>query len=106
MLELERRQLDDVVLTREDAPEPRLEVASSHRAEEADAAEVDADDRDTRREEARERSQDRAVAAEHHREIGGRRVRARVDPVLRRLVVRVQELDAVLLRDGLQPRKP
>ena len=77
MLELERRQLDDVVLTREDAPEPRLEVTPSHRAEEADAAEVDADDRDARREEARERSQNRAVAAENDREIGGRRVRAR-----------------------------
>ena len=106
MLELERRQLDDVVLTREDAPEPRLEVAPSHRAEEADAAEVDADDRDARREEARERAQDGAVAAEHHREVGGRCVRARSDPVLGGLVVRVQQLDAVLLRDGLQPREP
>ena len=88
VLELERRQLDDVVLAREDAPEPSLEVSSAHRAEKADAAEVDADDRNARPEEARERAQDGAVAAEHDREVGGHCVRARVDAVLRRLLVR------------------
>ena len=43
MLELERRQLDDVVFAGEHPPEAVLEIAPAHRAQESDAPEVDAD---------------------------------------------------------------
>ncbi len=103
VLELERRQLDDVVLAGEDAAEALLEVAPAHRAQEADASEVDADHGNAGAEEARERPQHRAVAAEDDREVGGTCLVGRVDAVLLRLLGREDELDAVLLGDGLEP---
>ena len=86
VLELERRQLDDLVLAGEDAREARLEVAPAHRAEEADAPEVHAHDRDAGPEEARQRAEDGPVAAEHDRDVGRGRVAARLDALLLRLV--------------------
>ena len=55
-LHFERRQLDRAVLAGEHAPEPALELVARDRREEADTPEVDADHRDARAEEARERA--------------------------------------------------
>jgi len=106
MLELERRQLHDVVLAREDPGQPGLEIAAAHRAEEADAPEVHADDGNAGPEKRRQRAQDGPVAAEHHRDVGSRRIRPGLEPLLLRLARRIQQLDAVLLRDRLQARQP
>ena len=105
MLELERRQLDDVVLACEDAPQTLLELAPTHRAQESDAAEVHADHGHPGPEEARERAQHRSVAAEDDREVGRTRLVARLDAVLLGLVGGEDELDPVLLRDRLQTRE-
>ena len=82
---LERRQLDDDVVAREDAREPVLELVGRDRGEEADRAEVDADDGHARAEEPLQRAKHRPVAAEHDDEVGVRP--SRVAPVLLGLVV-------------------
>ena len=85
MLELERRQLDDLVLAGEDASEARLEVAPAHRAQEADTAEVDPDHGDPGPEEARQHAQHRP-AAEHDGDVRGGGLVGREERVLLRLL--------------------
>jgi hypothetical protein len=106
VLEVERGQLDHVVLTREDASETRLEVAPPHRAQEPDAAEVHPDHGNAGPEEARKGSQDGAVATENDRQVSRGSVRARAHSVLLRLSVREEQLNSVILSDGLQPCEP
>ena len=77
-LDLERRQLDRRgTRRRRRARRSPLERVRRDRGEEADAAEVDADHRRRRAEEARERAQDRPVAADRDGEIRARPARRR-----------------------------
>ena len=79
-LQLERRQLDHDVVAAEHALDTRLELLRRDRGQEPDTAEIDADHRRGRAEEALERAQHRPVAAEDDRDIG-RRIRLDdVDP--------------------------
>ena len=71
-LDLQSRQLDGVELPGERAGEAGLELVGRDRREEADAAEVDPDHGRAGAEEARERAQHGAVAAEDDRQLGGR----------------------------------
>jgi len=66
---LERRQLDHAVAPGEHALQVAFQPVGCDRGQEADAAVIDADHRHAGAEEARERPQHRAVAAEHDRNV-------------------------------------
>ena len=104
-LDLERRQLDDRVLAGERAREPGLELAARDRGEEADAAEVDADHRDARAEEAR-----RARGASSRRRRARPRDRPRRRPRARRRCFaprpRDEQLDAASRATARAARAP
>ena len=72
--DLQPRQLDRLDLAGEGAADPLLGLLALDRGEEADGAEVDAEDRDAGAGEAAQRVQDRAVAAEDDAEVGARLV--------------------------------
>ena len=76
-LDLEAGQLDRLDLPGERAADARLGLVALDRGEEADGAEVDAEDRDAGAGETAQRVEDRAVAAEHEAEVGLRRAAAR-----------------------------
>ncbi len=105
-LDLERRQLDDLVLACEDPCQPGLQLGAGDRAEEADAPEVDSDHRDAGAEKPRQRAQHRAVAAEHDGEVGCRLVAVGGDePVLPGLLGGEDQLHVRLARHRLQARE-
>ena len=101
--DLERRQLRDAVIAREDPGEPGLQLVRLDRREKADAAEIDADDRDVRAVEAVQRSQHRSVAAQHDGDVGAGQVGLGfADAVLLDLLVGKEELDLCIARDLLE----
>ena len=69
-VDLERRQLDGLIVAGEHTGEAVLEPVGRDRRQEPDAAVVDADHRDPGAVEARERAEHRAVAAEHDGDVG------------------------------------
>ena len=72
--DLQPGQLDRLDLAGEGAAHPLLGLVALDRGEEADGAEVDAEDRHAGAGEAAQRVQDRAVAAEHEAEVRARLV--------------------------------
>ena len=102
-LDVERRQLGDLVVAREDPAEPGFELVRRDRRQEAHRAEVDADDGRARAEGPPQGAKHRPVAAEHHDEVdlleGGHR---RIPLVLLSLVLRIEQLDAGFTGDALE----
>ena len=92
MLDLERGQLDDFVLSREDARETGLQILPRHRAQEADPPEVDSDHGHAGSQEPRQCAQHGSVAPEHDCEVGAHGVVVRL----------LEKLDSVLVGHRLQ----
>jgi hypothetical protein len=102
--DLEPRQLDCLHLAGEGATDPGLRLVALDRGEEADGAEVDAEDRHTGPGEAPQRVQDGSVAAEHQADVGARLVAGDLDAagggtVLGQLVLGAHQPPARLPRD-------
>ena len=76
----------DAIVAGEDARQRRIELVAGDRGQEADAPEVDADRRDAGAEQAPQRAQHRAVAAEDDDDIGVGEIVGVSDVVLRHLV--------------------